>query len=622
MIREDQDGVIWISEASALFRYDPQTNRLSLAWKVPFRRGVKDRLLHLTIDRDQSFWLSDLSPEPALFKLDKDLKNLQVFTYDPRNPSSIASGQPGDVAEDRNGDLWVLTTGAINRMNRRSGTVTRFTPEWWTEKRQGTHIHLDRSGVVWVSTLEGLYRFNDSSGYFTRFVPTDPRVLPMIGKIQEDSEGYFWFFAGHWMSRFDPRTGRFLHFDRSDGLDDIEILHWSHTRLQSGELVFGTMDGILVFQPGSVRPSSFVPPTVITGIRKANRNVDLGGSRDSVHSVTMGSRDNVFSISYAALSFDSPEDNQYAYMLEGFDDAWTYCGNDREVTYTNLDPGEYVFHVKGSNHSGVWNETGTDLRIVVEPAWWQTWWLRTIAAGLVIGGLSLLYRRKVRRLQREREMQRNLSRQLIEWQEVQRHRLAAELHDGLGQDLLVASNELQQYLRDRRRPAEELARAAEMVRGSIQTVREISGNLHPHQLDRIGFCATVESMVDKVAHASGLAIHWRCDLPQGALPKETEIHVFRIIQEALTNVVRHSQATNVSLNVTSVGGDLRVAVVDDGKGFAPPFGSSEEGGGSSQSGTGLGLASMRERAGIIGGSLRIISSPGSGTSVILTIPHR
>jgi signal transduction histidine kinase len=155
---------------------------------------------------------------------------------------------------------------------------------------------------------------------------------------------------------------------------------------------------------------------------------------------------------------------------------------------------------------------------------------------------------------------------------------------------------------------------------SIQAVREISSNLHPHHLDRLGFVSAVEAMTDNIARTTGLCVHNSLEKIDVRLRKETEIHVYRIIQEALTNVVRHAQAKNVSVTLRAEQRTLELVIVDDGKGFQPgETAKQQEPTSPADSLSGFGLASMSERARIIGAKLQIESSPGNGTVVRVTL---
>ncbi len=124
--------------------------------------------------------------------------------------------------------------------------------------------------------------------------------------------------------------------------------------------------------------STYIPPVVITGVRKLHQQVVLNRAAELLKEIVLTPRENVFTISFAALSYDAPQQTRYAYQLEGFDRNWVDCGTRREAMYTNLDPGTYTFRVKGSNHDDVWNEQGATLTVIVQPAYWQTWWFKLL----------------------------------------------------------------------------------------------------------------------------------------------------------------------------------------------------------------------------------------------------
>jgi signal transduction histidine kinase len=270
----------------------------------------------------------------------------------------------------------------------------------------------------------------------------------------------------------------------------------------------------------------------------------------------------------------------------------------------------------------VWSTRDLAITVVIKPAWWQVLWVRIPGIVLVVSLIVFLYRRRVSRLRADKLAQQEFSRKLIESQEAERKRLAAELHDGLGQDLLVASNELQQFLGGQHESRDDLERAEGLVQGSIQTLREISSNLHPHHLDRLGFCAAVEAMTSTVGHSSGLTIECTCDDVDGLMPKEVEIHIYRVIQEALSNVVHHAEATKVTVLVRRHPNLIEVMVTDNGHGFVHEAGLTKPSlHAPVKRRLGFGLSSMEERARIISGTLTIASSPGSGTTVGLTCPY-
>lgn len=309
-------------------------------------------------------------------------------------------------------------------------------------------------------------------------------------------------------------------------------------------------------------------------------------------------------------------------MLEGRDHHDSYASSRNLVGYSALLPGTYTLKLRTEHsqyiHLG-WPVDAVTIHVPIP--WWETWWLRGSFAIVSLGLFFLIYNREVSRLRRERRTQQAFSRLQIESQEAERKRLAAELHDGLGQNLLLASNELQQFLQQHDGAREEVQQAAHLLQESIHSVREMASNLHPHQLERLGFTTALTTMVDAISHATGLTVHLKCENIDRLLPRASEVHLYRIAQEALSNVVRHSSARNVSIEIQKDAEKIKVVVRDNGKGFD---GESVVRSTAAHQGEGFrrfGLSSMSERARIIGGTLNIESDAGKGTVVFVSVPY-
>ena len=196
-------------------------------------------------------------------------------------------------------------------------------------------------------------------------------------------------------------------------------------------MFFGGSNGFNAFFPENIRDNPYVPPVVITSFKIFNKPVPIGAKSvlkkaiPYVDSLTLSYRDNVFSFEFAALSYANSHKNRYRYKLEGFDPGWNEVGSkQRLATYTNLDPGKYVFRVQGSNSDGVWNEEGVSLPILITPPWWKTNWFRALCAAVFLAMLWAAYQFRVRQLQQEFNMR-------LEERVEERTRIARELHDTL-----------------------------------------------------------------------------------------------------------------------------------------------------------------------------------------------
>jgi len=210
--------------------------------------------------------------------------------------------------------------------------------------------------------------------------------------------------------------GSFKNYDVNDGVQGDEFNSGAYYKSRSGEMFFGGIKGFNSFYPDKIKDNPYIPGIVITDFQIFNKSVLIGTHEDAdsrksplqkhisaTKEIALSYKENVFSFEFAALHYAAQEHNQYAYMMEGFDKDWVYVGNERKATYTNLDPGEYVFSVKGSNNDGIWNEEGTSIRIFINPPFWQTWWFRILVIFSVMLSLLAWHKRRVRRIETKKK---------------------------------------------------------------------------------------------------------------------------------------------------------------------------------------------------------------------------
>lgn len=266
----------------------------------------------------------------------------------------------------------------------------------------------------------------------------------------------------------------------------------------------------------------------------------------------------------------------------------------------------------------MWNSSGAAIEIAVLPAIWQRSWFQLACGSAAGAALYGLYARRVRRYQRRQAEQAAFAVKLIESQERERKRLASELHDGLGQDLLIIKNRAALALSDAAvspPPAEVLREISAVASQAIAGAREIAHNLRPYQLDHLGLAKALEGICRKVGLASPTKL--TCDLCEvdGIFAPEKEINIYRIVQEALNNIVKHAQATEASIRMRRENDRMILIIHDNGKGI--PAGARLA---STELSGGLGFTSIRERVRMMGGTLEVQSASGAGTRLNIELP--
>lgn len=343
-----------------------------------------------------------------------DNRNRVVVRY---TPSPVASndirlpvnGFIRDIVEDRNGHIWIGTHGGgLAVLNPSSGAFTLYSTENSTlpnDKVQS--IFEDAQGRIWAGTFGGgLWILNRESGQTQLISEKEGLQNNSIYKIVADEKGLLWVSSNMGLSRIDPSSFRIDNFNHHNGIQHNNFVHGSGLRLTNGEMFFGGIEGINYFNPAYLKKNVNVPAVMITGLTVSNQSVkpsDDGPLREHIsvaRTINLDYKQN-FALQYIGLTYTVPQQNQYAYKLEGFDREWNMVGNNTTASYTNLDPGEYVFRVKAANNDGIWNEEGTALTIVVHPPFWRTTYAYALYAMLIIAAGLYARHRGIRKLKKK-----------------------------------------------------------------------------------------------------------------------------------------------------------------------------------------------------------------------------
>ncbi len=320
-------------------------------------------------------------------------------------------------------------------------------------------IYEDNSGNLWIGTYGGgLNKFDRENKVFIHYNETNGLLNNVVLGILEDSANNLWLSTIKGLHKFDPVKESFTHFDVRDGLLGNEFGLGVH-KSKNGEMYFGGIKGLNKFHPDSIKDFAYVSPMVITDFKLFNQSVPIGTDYLNNRSILSQSicetkqidltyEDYVISFEFASLDFHIPEKINYLYMMEGFDKQWNHTDASRRyATYTNLDPGEYIFKVKRDNISGNmnkalasmkinsdeymlkvnrdvingnWNEAFASIIINIHPPWWRTIWAYLLYAFLFIGSSLVLWALQMRRirLRHEIEMSRFEAKKLHEVDEM------------------------------------------------------------------------------------------------------------------------------------------------------------------------------------------------------------
>ncbi|MGH9840220.1 MAG: ligand-binding sensor domain-containing protein [Blastocatellia bacterium] len=574
---------------------------------------VKTKVYGVISDREGKYWVAS---RLGVFKLDGDKLIAHYTTKD-----GLPSNDVKTIYQDRHGTLWFGTYSGLAQF--KDGKFISYTAAEELAVNQVRTIYEDSDGALWIGTYDGgLSRLRD--GKFFNYRTEHGLHNNGVFQILEDRRGYFWIGCNKGIYRVSRRElndlaeGRIARassvaFGKRDGMINTECNGGRQSAgfiAEDGKLWFPTMGGVVVIDPEAATVNPLPPPVVIESVTLERGLIDFS------HGVTVAPGQRDLEIAYTGLSLINSEQVKFKYKLEGLDTDWVEAGTRRVAYFPNLSPGSYSFNVLAANSDGVWNNVGASVRIRVIPPFWRTWWFITLASLGIAGAVFLAFRRRVARLEQAHAAQAAFSRQLMRSQEDERKRIAAELHDSLGQSLAIIKNRALLSLSapdNHERALEQLREISEASAEVIDEVKEIAHNLRPYQLDRLGLTKTIEGMMRRIAETHDARFAVEVDRIDGLFTPEGEINLFRIVQESVNNIVEHAEATEAGVTIKRDDRGVTVTIRDNGKGFdaAPEADGSVP--------RGFGLVGMAERARVLGGDYEIHSIPGQGTTVRLTI---
>src|SRR5215472_544485 len=399
-IYEDHAGVLWTGTTGALNRIDRRSGQ-SVSY-LPPGQGISNDIIAINEDASGALWVGTFGG--GLSRFDRRTGHYKTYLHEPSNPSSLSDNRVSrllfdhegtmwiatwngldrfdpttrsfvtykqdknsdkeayfNITEDRTGSLWMGKWGAVSRLNPKTGQFRIYPhkvgdPKSLSSDESVNSVYIDQAGTLWVATYNGFNKFDRETGTFSHYFVKDGLPTNNLSCMLEDRSGTLWISTSSGLSKFDPVTNKFTNYSTVDGLPGNDLTGWDACfKSRSGEMFFGGFDGGVAFFPDKVVDRRDPPPLVLTDFRLAGHSVEVGRnsplqrSINYANDVTLSHDQNIFSISFAALSFLNPDANRYRYKLENLEHNWTEVGSNRRVaTYTTLPAGKYAFHVQSA----------------------------------------------------------------------------------------------------------------------------------------------------------------------------------------------------------------------------------------------------------------------------------
>ncbi len=638
----------------------------------------QDKVWFVAETRDGMLWIG--TSKGGLNRLDPATGKVRRYRHEPGNPQSISHDRVRHIIEAADGALWIGTNKGLNRFDRVSQTFRH----WEHNPKDPASLSNDRvtpivempGGVLWVGTDNGLNRFDPKTETFTRFTKADGLYNDGIQAILRDESGVLWLSTFKGLSRFDPNVPEFRNYTAKDGLQGVEFwMNAAYRDPYTGEMFFGGVKGLNGFLPGEVGKNPHIPPVAVTAISITDHPHAGPVAVEYVREIDLSPLDRGFTVTYAALDFADPSKNQYSHKLEGFDRDFSKPSTRRDATYTNLDPGGYVLHMRASNDDGIWNDAGVSLAIRVHPPYWKTYWFRLSVLAAILGGAWLFYRLRVSRVERKRlELTAMVDeRTLALRREIEERKTAEErLRDAkfaAEQAAMAKSEFLARMSHEIRTPINIIMGMADLLSesglderqrryvGSFQSAGELllaiindildfskieAGRI---ELEHVSFSLSEElrRVADLAAFRAtgkGLAFSWVMadDMPDHVLGDPARLR--QVLMNLLGNALKFTISGEVRLRVERDAASSRPGEPSPGEHFPARFVITDTGIGIPQKmlgdifnhftqadvstsrqygGTGLGLAICRRLVDLMGGTIAVTSEEGRGSTFSFTV---
>ncbi len=667
-IYEDSYGNLWIGTLlTGLDLFDRKNNRF-IHYKT-YREG-KRYLPNFDIwsifeDDRKNLWVGT---SRGIGLLDRVNHTITSFDFDSKSPYY---DRVQCIYQDTNKNLWVGTYR--NGLLRFNAETKHFTPETFGKDSPSNVndaminvIHEDEFGNLWIGTYGGLLVWNIHTKAFRIYKKNDGLLNEVIKSILEDSQGNIWMSTLTGLSKFNPKTKIFKNYPATDGLLDNEFTQNASLKTKAGELFFGGINGFNSFYPDSLKDNKLIPPVFLTSFEIFNKPVAIGkGSPLTQHinklkTITLSYKQSVFTFEFAALNYQLPKKNQYAYKLEGFDKSWNYVGNQRKATYTNLDPGEYTFLVKASNNDGLWNEQGTSIKVIVTPPFWLTLWFKILAISCIAGGSSAFYFLRVNTIKRQKrkleDQVKERTEQLVLLTEEEKnarqeaeqanraksiflatmsHEIRTPMNGVLGMAALLAETSLTSEQRDYTHTIQNSGEALLGVINDILDFSKIESGKMELENNDFNLRDCIEEVLDVfavTASRSQLDLIYEIDNNVPSQIIGDSLRLRQVLLNLVSNAIKFTHQGEIFLSVQlekMLGDDLylKFEVRDTGIGIPKDklqrlfkaFSQVDSSTTRKYGGTGLGLVISEKLIALMGGEINVESEPGTGTKFMFTV---
>jgi signal transduction histidine kinase/ligand-binding sensor domain-containing protein/AraC-like DNA-binding protein len=654
---EDQQGKIWIGTASGLCIMNPVTKSIT-CFKDPdslYFRGAND-IRAITGDGEGNIWVASNGNGISKFSLNgQRLLNYRTDWQD-RN-HSLVTNWTRCLQIDKKGKIWIGSVSGISLLDPFNNHFENFYADsldrYSRSEMVVNSLFEDSKGAIWAGTTMGIKKINPKTKSFQTLSTHDGLPNNIVNGVVEDAKGYLWISTNNGLSKFREGEQKITNYDVSDGLAGNGFISNAYFKGLDGTVYFGSTDGLIYFDPKTISADPTIPDILLTDFRIFNKSIQPGTKEgilkediNLAKEIEINYDQSFFALEFAAPYYTNQKKIYYKYILEGFDKDWVYSNAGNVATYTNIEPGSYVFKASNSIGNGMWNARPATITIIVHPPIWKTplayvFYLIMIALVLFLLRRFTINREKLRnalyneKVKNEKVLELNA--QKLNFFTNVSHEFKTPLTLILGPIERLLSGEPIEEKRNNyylliKRNSERLLKLIDEV---LDINRIDAGNLsfHPSEQDIIAFVKNCVQSLNYIAEQNKIQLQVHTNVTRLDVSFDPD-KLEKIILNLLGNALKFTNENGtVEVSIREEEQDSTTVVVisfqDNGPGIHPDdmphifdrFYKAKKGR-SDAEGTGIGLAIVKDMVELHNGRIEVQSTLGVGTAFTVFLPFR